>query len=125
MVSLSVVSEIAMVPESECRTPTLIGQSCAAAAVETRPATAAVVISRIVGIPLSFMFAAQDGLSERSVPQSFFPRAISFHGASARRQHPAPGAVSGLSGRWAKAVRNGRQAEAHSSLQLSPTERPP
>ncbi len=37
MVSFSVVSEIAMVPDSECRTPTLIGQSAAIAAVLSAP----------------------------------------------------------------------------------------
>ncbi len=41
-VSFSVVSEIAIVPDSECRTPTLIGSSCAKAAV---PASAVASIA--------------------------------------------------------------------------------
>jgi hypothetical protein len=43
MVSFRVVSEIAMVPESECSTPTLIGQvtSCAEAAPAAMRARAA------------------------------------------------------------------------------------
>ena len=48
MVSFSVVSEIAMVPDSECRMPTLIVSSAArAGAVKARPAAIALAAARL------------------------------------------------------------------------------
>ena len=49
MVSFSVVSEIAIVPDSECRMPTLIVSSAAlAGAAKARPAAIALAAARLV-----------------------------------------------------------------------------
>ena len=64
MVSFSVVSEIAIVPDSECRTPTLIGQSAACAVTAEAEATRArlapapiraVVSFDIVSVPFEIL----------------------------------------------------------------------
>ncbi|MEH2479404.1 hypothetical protein V1282_002761 [Nitrobacteraceae bacterium AZCC 2146] len=57
-VSFSVVSEIAMVPDNECRTPTLMVPSAAfadenAESPKTRPAVAAIQLRRVIGLAMA------------------------------------------------------------------------
>ena len=58
MVSFRVVSEIAMVPDNECRTPTLMGsaQSCAAAIVVVARSAAAIDALNVFLLVIGLMF---------------------------------------------------------------------